>query len=365
MDRNRLESAIVDEELTKELPFVKKAGAAVSVGIVAAVAVCAVGVYAMFGGKNIPVNDEDNAAVSQTTTTAVQAEETATAAVSQAEATWKKAGIEEYDLVLETVKATEVTSTVAEEKETEAETTTAKKTTAKAAATTASEAEKETQDSSEADDEEDAQEVTSCSDKTRYTSEKVNMREEPSIDGELITVIMADEKITVTGYTDDWYQIKYDGETGYCMKKYTTKEEPESEEVEEEEETQTSVISYTDTEFDMLCCVLQGEVGNCSESSKIAVANVIINRVKSSSFPNTIEGVLTQANQFTAVKGYYNGTSTPSQNTIDCAERALAGEDNTNGAVYYYAVNYCSSSSAAWFETLTFCMEIDGQRFFK
>ena len=127
----------------------------------------------------------------------------------------------------------------------------------------------------------------------------------------------------------------------------------------------SSVISYTDEEFDMLCYVLQGEVGNCSEQSKIAVANVIINRVKTGRFGSSISDVLTAPNQFTAINGYYSGRNKPTQNTIDCAKRALNGEDNSNGAVYYYAPQYCGGSTAAWFESLTFCMELDGQRYFK
>ena len=105
-------------------------------------------------------------------------------------------------------------------------------------------------------------------------------------------------------------------------------------------------------------------VGNCSEQSKIAVANVIINRVKQAGLEALCD-VLTAPNQFTAINGYYSGRNKPTQNTIDCAKRALNGEDNSNGAVYYYAPQYCGGSTAAWFESLTFCMELDGQRYCK
>ena len=124
-------------------------------------------------------------------------------------------------------------------------------------------------------------------------------------------------------------------------------------------------LEYTDEEYEMLCYVLQGEVGDCSEASKIAVANVIINRVKSSQFPDSISAVLTVPSQFDAIYGYYNGTTVPTQNTRECAARALAGEDNTGGATYYYAPGYCGGSTASWFETLQFCYEVDGQRYFK
>ena len=80
---------------------------------------------------------------------------------------------------------------------------------------------------------------------------------------------------------------------------------------------------------------------------------------------SSISDVLTAPNQFTAINGYYSGRNKPTQNTIDCAKRALNGEDNSNGAVYYYAPQYCGGSTASWFESLTFCMELDGQRYFK
>ena len=125
------------------------------------------------------------------------------------------------------------------------------------------------------------------------------------------------------------------------------------------------VISCTDEEFEMFCYVLEGEAGGCSDLAKMAVAGVIVNRVQSSRFDNTIKGVLTAPNQFTAIRKYYNKSVTPTQSTINCVKRALAGEDGSNGAFYFYSKKYCSASTAAWFESLTFCIEIDGQRFFK
>jgi spore germination cell wall hydrolase CwlJ-like protein len=330
----------------------------------------AVSVYALIGGSAIPKTETSGAAKSAETAVETveeeSAEETVTL-VSQAAETWKKAGIEEYDLVLETVKATGKAKTTTKSEETEKTTTTKKETSETSATTTkAAVTEVKTSETTSAketsakSDESATEDVKSCSAMTMYTNDKVNMREGPTLDDSVIKVLAEDTEITVTGYTSDWYRIKYDGKTGYCMKRYATSEKPEA-----ETETTEDVISYTSAEFDMLCYVLQGEVGDCSEGSKIAVANVIINRVKSSAFPDSIEGVLTQANQFTAVNNYYNGTSTPTANTIECAKRALGGEDNTNGAVYYYAPKYCSGSTASWFESLTFCMELDGQRFFK
>ena len=126
----------------------------------------------------------------------------------------------------------------------------------------------------------------------------------------------------------------------------------------------SGTINYTAEELEMLCYVLQNEVGYMSDNSKIAVANVIINRVKSSNFPGTLSGVLTSPNQFTAISNYYNKTNAPTERVRNCAIRALNGENNIGNAVYYYAPKYCGESSAQWFESLTFCAELEGQRFF-
>ncbi|MBR1724465.1 MAG: cell wall hydrolase, partial [Ruminococcus sp.] len=289
--------------------------------------------------------------------------------VSQAAVTWKKAGIEEYSLVVETVKATKNSKKTTTSKKTETTTETSKKSeTTTQASTKASETETKesvTEPQTAAPDtaapaaQED--EVKDCAAKTMYTAEKVNLRNGPSLNDSVISVLSQGCELLVTGYTDDWYRVKADGVNGYCMKRYLTETAP----VEEEDNGSNSgVITYSDVELNMLCYVLQGEVGDCSEASKIAVANVIINRVKNPLFPDSIEGVLTQSGQFDAIWGYYNGSTVPSDNTIECAKRALAGEDNVGEAVYYYAPQYCSPDSAAWFESLTFCAEIDGQRYF-
>lgn len=374
MKQKRFEAEITENDASSAIPFVRRAGSVLGAGAMAVLAVGAVGVYAFIGGSNIPKTESSGLAAAEktTSTVAVQTEETAdetVLSVSQAAETWRKAGIEEYDLVLETVKATEKAKTTTKSAETEKSTTTKKQTTTSAkpaveSTTAATEAPVVTEAAPQTVQQESApveDEVKSCSAMTMYTNDKVNMRKGPTLDDSVIKVLEEDTEITVTGYTSDWYRIKYEGKTGYCMKRYATDSKPANDNTVSSDD----VISYTDEEFEMLCYVLQGEVGDCSDDSKIAVANVIINRVKSPLFPDSIEGVLTQANQFTAINSYYNRTNTPTDNTIECARRALGGEDNSNGAIYYYAPKYCGGSTAAWFESLTFCLEIDGQRYFK
>ncbi len=126
-------------------------------------------------------------------------------------------------------------------------------------------------------------------------------------------------------------------------------------------------IKYTAEEFDMLCYVVQAEAGYCAEYYKIAIANVVINRVKSPRFAyaTNIKAVLTASNQFTAISNYYTKANKPNQSTINCCKRALNGEDNSNGAVYYYSPKYVGGAVAAWFESMKLCVAFDSARFFK
>ncbi len=266
---------------------------------------------------------------------------------------WKKASLDEYELVDKAVKIATTTTTKNVTEKTENKTTT-KKTAAKKTAS-----------------------VVSMGSKIMYAKEPVNMRKNPNLDADLISTISGDEKVTVDGKTNDgWYRVTYGNNKGFCKSEYFTEKAPVKQTAAKKSAAKyadaepvisknSSTVSCSDEEFEMLCYVLQNEVGNLSEGSKIAVANVILNRVKSPNFPNSIVGVLTSNNQFTAITNYYNRSNPPTQNTIDCARRALNGEDNSNGAIFYYAPKYCGGSTAAWFESLSFCMEFEGQRFFK
>lgn len=68
---------------------------------------------------------------------------------------------------------------------------------------------------------------------------------------------------------------------------------------------------------------------------QVAVAAVVLNRVRSASFPNTVSGVVYQQNAFTCVN---NGSinSTPDSSCIRAALDALNGWDPTGGCLYYY-----------------------------
>ena len=70
-------------------------------------------------------------------------------------------------------------------------------------------------------------------------------------------------------------------------------------------------------------------------TGQVAVGAVVLNRVRSPQFPNTIAGVIYQRHAFTAVSdGQIN--LTPDQTAINAAKDAMNGWDPTGGCLYYY-----------------------------
>ncbi len=88
-------------------------------------------------------------------------------------------------------------------------------------------------------------------------------------------------------------------------------------------------------DLNLLAHCVYAEARGESYTGQVAVAAVILNRVKSPDFPNTIAGVIYQPWAFTCVNdGQIN--LTPNQTAINAARDALNGWDPTYGCLYYY-----------------------------
>ena len=92
---------------------------------------------------------------------------------------------------------------------------------------------------------------------------------------------------------------------------------------------------YTNSDTYLLARCIYAEARGESYTGQVAVGAVVLNRVESAQFPNTIAGVIYQKNAFTAVNdGQIN--LTPDQTAINAAKDAMNGWDPTNGCLYYY-----------------------------
>lgn len=92
---------------------------------------------------------------------------------------------------------------------------------------------------------------------------------------------------------------------------------------------------YNENETYLLARLVHGEARGEPYVGKVAVAAVVLNRVRSPLFPNTISGVIYQAGAFDAV---YDGqiNLTPDNDSIRAARDALNGWDPSGGCIYYY-----------------------------
>jgi N-acetylmuramoyl-L-alanine amidase len=92
---------------------------------------------------------------------------------------------------------------------------------------------------------------------------------------------------------------------------------------------------YRLQEIEKLARIVYGEARGEPYEGQVAVAAVIKNRLNSSEFPSTIEGVIYQRNAFTAVHdGQYQ--LAPSSVSYKAVRDAWTGWDPSKGATYYY-----------------------------
>lgn len=104
----------------------------------------------------------------------------------------------------------------------------------------------------------------------------------------------------------------------------------------------SSTKGQTSSDLYLLAKVVYAEARGESYTGQVAVAAVVLNRVKSSSFPNTIAGVVYQPWAFTAVHdGQIN--LEPNQTAYNAARDAMNGWDPTYGCLYYYNPRTASS----------------------
>ena len=99
-----------------------------------------------------------------------------------------------------------------------------------------------------------------------------------------------------------------------------------------------STYMYTNKELKYLTCIIQAEAGNQPYRGKVAVANVVLNRVDSSRFPDTIKGVIYENNGAPQFTPTVNGSMSQklrnykkmSQQTRECQKAAKAALAGTN-----------------------------------
>lgn len=195
-------------------------------------------------------------------------------------------------------------------------------------------------------------------------SDGLNVREDPTTDSKKLTVVYMNEVYPVVKDKGEWLKVKIpdDKVTGYVKSEYTelivdfkeavSKEEEEKLEqlkAEERAKKETEIkkqdsVSYEYNELQLLACLIHSEAGSQSYETKLAVANVVLNRMKSSRYPNSMKSVIYQSYQFTVaasgslqkqLNNYSNYDSSAQKLTIKAAKDALSGSNNIGSRMHF------------------------------
>ena len=105
----------------------------------------------------------------------------------------------------------------------------------------------------------------------------------------------------------------------------------------ENQNTSIAVSSQATSDIQLMARAINGEARGEPYEGQVAVGAVILNRVKSSQFPNTVAGVIYQKGAFTAVSdGQINQPIAQDSTVYKAAQDAKNGWDPTGGCIYYF-----------------------------
>lgn len=125
--------------------------------------------------------------------------------------------------------------------------------------------------------------------------------------------------------------------------------------------TSSSSTTSNSSNVNLLAKLIYGEARGEPYTGQVAVGAVVLNRVKSSSFPNTISGVIYQSGAFDVVSdGQIN--LTPNDTAKKAAQDALNGWDPSYGAIYYFNP---STATNKWIWSRPMTVTIGKHRFCK
>lgn len=183
----------------------------------------------------------------------------------------------------------------------------------------------------------------------------LRMRKEPNTESKVWKTVKDGEVFqAITEHTtEDWIAVEYGGALGYISADYVsmeftvdhgeTMEEIKERELRERRERQKLIVSegasYIGTTDEMLLAALiQCEAANQPYEGQVGVGAVVVNRVNSGAYPNSIAGVIYASGQFTPTKSgrveelAVDGVK---DSCLQAARAAMAGESTVGGALHF------------------------------
>ena len=194
---------------------------------------------------------------------------------------------------------------------------------------------------------------------TAYANtETLRVREEPSLEAGIVGLLADGQAVEAIAEEGDWVRVSYEGTTGFVSSEYVrvefgidTAESMEAIREREEAERaraaeaqsrkvqQKEAVLASATELEILAALIQCEAGGEPYEGQVAVGAVVINRVLSSVYPNSLSGVIYQNRQFEPVStGRLALALAENRATARCyqaADEAMSGVTNVGHCVYF------------------------------
>ena len=184
-------------------------------------------------------------------------------------------------------------------------------------------------------------------------TDALRIRREPSTEAGVWGMLPKGDIVEVLSQEEDgWICVDYEGSDGYVSAEYvaldfiidsgeTVEEIKARQKAEEEAKRHVNYGEYT-TDADttlLLAALIQCEAGGESYEGQVAVGAVVMNRVRSGAYPNTIHGVIYASGQFTpAMTGKLNRVYESGNIYASCikaAEEALSGVSNVGDLTHF------------------------------
>lgn len=176
-----------------------------------------------------------------------------------------------------------------------------------------------------------------------YTVDRVNIRTHVGTDSDILLTAETGTKLQRVGTNviPGWDWIKINDENYYISNEYITTEEPEQLVISIEQQIEDNKISESDLRY--MSAIIWAEAGNQCEAGQQAVGIVVMNRVASETYKDTVYDVINEPYQFSPIK---NGSFSKALNrydngdmpecVINAAKYALKGNTtvNYNGQTY-------------------------------
>ena len=207
---------------------------------------------------------------------------------------------------------------------------------------------------------------------TAYTqTETLRVRKEPSLDSGVLGLLAMGEAVEAVEEQGDWVSISYEGVTGYVASEYVkvefdldtaesveaikAREEAEKEaaraqaaaEREATRKQQKEAVLTSASELNILAALVQCEAGGESYEGQLAVASVVMNRVRSGAYPNTVTDVIYASGQFSPANSTKMSnlalTGNIKASCLQAAQEAINGNCNVGDALHFRRAGSVSS----------------------